>query len=175
MALPDYIKFGQGTAIVWGESGGAGVTNTLSLDALANASGRMGAAVDLGALWDQDYAVFFWVETGTAPTAGNVAELWLAFSHDNSNWPAKVTGSDAAYPTTVAANKLQMGVPTSFLIATADANTILKQGPVIVRPRARYVAPVVVNLLGQAFRDEVTASNNDSRVIMVPLKTSIED
>lgn len=175
MALPDYLKFEQGTAIVWGEAGGSGVTNTLSLDALATAAGRMGAGVDLGAAWDQDYAVYLWVETGTAPTAGNTVELYLASSHDNSNWPGKVTGSDAAYPATVANNKLQLGPPVSILIATNDGNTVLRAQPVIWTPPARYVAPVVVNLLGQAFRDEATASNNESRVILVPLRTLVQD
>jgi len=36
MPLPDYIKVELGTAIVWGEAGAAGVTHTLSLDALAD-------------------------------------------------------------------------------------------------------------------------------------------
>ena len=38
MPLPDYIEVTQGTAIIWGEAGATGptVTNTLSLDALAN-------------------------------------------------------------------------------------------------------------------------------------------
>lgn len=175
MALPDYLKFEQGTAIVWGEAGASGVTNTLSLDALASAGGRMGAAVDLGATWDQDYAVYVWVETGTAPAAGVTVEVYLASSHDNTNWPGKVTGSDAAYPATIAANKLQLGFPISQLVSTADLNTIIRQNPVIWTPPARYVAPVIVNLLGQAFRDEATATNNDSRVILVPLRTLVQD
>jgi hypothetical protein len=178
MALPDYFKFELGTAVVWGEAGATGaatVTNTLSLDALADAGGRMGAAVDLGAAFDQLYLGMLWVETGTAPTAGKTVEAYFAFSHDNTTWPGKVTGSDAAYPATISANKLQLGNPDIILIATADTNTILRQAPVIIRPRGRYIAPVVVNLLGQAFRDEATASNNDSRVILVPLRTLIQD
>lgn len=174
MALPDYIKASQGTAIIWGESGASGVTNTLSLDALANAAGRMGASVDLGATWDQDYLVYLYIETGTAPTAGNTVELYLACSYDNSNWPGKVTGSDAAYPTTVANNKLQLEL-VQVLVATGDGNTTLRQAPTLWRPKGRYVAPVVVDLLGQAFRNETTDSDNDSRVILVPYKSSIED
>jgi hypothetical protein len=177
MALPDYLKFEPGTAIVWGEAGATGpvVTNTLSLDALANGAGRMGAVADLTADYDQDYAVFLWVETGTAPTAGTTVELYLAASHDNSNWPGKVTGADAAYPATVSANKLQLGPPVSVLIATADTNTILRQAPMIWTPPARYVAPVVVNVLGQTFRDQATNSNNGSRVILVPMRTLVQD
>lgn len=175
MALPDYFKWGQGTPIVWGEAGASGVTNTLSLDALANGSGRMGAAVDLGPLWDQNFLAILWAETGTAPTAGNLVELYLAWSHDNTNWPGKVTGLDAAYPATVAANKLQLGLPAVTLKATNDATTVLKQNPVKIRPKARYVAPVVINMLGLALRDEATATDNGSRAILVPLLSSIED
>jgi hypothetical protein len=170
MALPDYLKAEQGTSIIWGESGGSGVTNTLSLDALANGSGRMSASVDLGSVFEDEYVLEVRVETGTAPTAGTTVEVYLAYSTDNSNWPGKVTGSDAAYPTTVANNKLQLGLPASILVATNDSNTTLKQNGVIVRPAGRYVVAVVVNLLGQAFRDEATASNNDSRVILTPLR-----
>ena len=175
MALPDFAKIEQGTAVVWGEASGSGVTNTLSLDALANGSGRMGAAVDLGSVFDEEYLVYLYVETGTAPTAGTYVELYLASSHDNSNWPGKVTGSDAAYPATVSANKLQLGPPVVILIATNDGTTTLKQQPVIWNPPARYVVPVVINSLGQAFRDEATASNNDSRVIIVPRRLLVQD
>lgn len=177
MALPDYLKYAQGTAVIWGESGATtpSVTNTLSLDALASGSGRMGAAADLGSTWDQEYQVHLWIETGTAPTAGNLVELYLAWSYDNTNWPGKVTGSDAAYPTTVAANKLQLGLPAVTLKATNDATATLKQQPVVIRAKARYVAPVVINLLGQAVRDQATNSNNTSRVIMVPLQSLVQD
>lgn len=176
MALPDYIEVTQGTAVVWGEAGASGVTATLSLDALANGAARMGAAVDLGANFADEYIVELRVETGTAPTAGNTVELYLISSTDNSNWPAKVTGSDAAYTLgTSDANLRQAGSPVVSLIATNDANTVLIQNQVIWRPRGRYVVPIVDNNLGQAFRDETTATDNGSRVILTPRRTVIND
>jgi len=179
MALPDALKLSLGTPVIWGEAGATGisltVTKTLTFEALANAAGRMGASADLGASWDRDYLLQLIIETGTAPAAGATVEAYLAWSHDNTNWPGKVTGSDAAYPTTVAANKIQLGNPASILVATADTNTVLKQNPVIIRAMARYVAPVIVNLLGQAVRDETTATDNDSRVVLTPLIYSITD
>lgn len=175
MALPDYSKIEQGTAIVWGDSGGSGVTLVLTLDALANGAGRMGASADLGATFDEEYIAILRVETGTAPTAGTIAVLYLAASHDNSGWPGKVTGSDAAYPATVSDNLRQLGPPASVLVATADTNTVIQQNASIWRPQARYVAPIVVNFLGQAFRDQATASNNLSRVILVPRRLLIQD
>lgn len=176
MALPDSVQITQGTAIVWGEAGASGVTNTLSLDALANGAARMGAAADLGANFEDEYLVYLLVETGTAPTAGNSVELYLLSSYDNSTWPAKVTGSDAAYTLgTSDANLRQAGAPVVSLVATNDTNTVLVQAPVIWRPRGRYVVPIVDNNLGQAFRDETTATDNGSRVILVPRRIVVND
>jgi hypothetical protein len=176
MALPDYIEVTQGTAIVWGEAGASGVTATLSLDALANGAARMGAAVDLGANFADEYIVELRVETGTAPTAGNTVKLYLLSSTDNSNWPAKVTGSDGAYTLgTLDANLGQAGSPVVTLVATSDSNTVLIQTQSIWRPRGRYVVPIVDNDLGQAFRDETTATDNGSRVILTPRRTVIND
>ncbi|MEY3228012.1 MAG: hypothetical protein RLZZ536_2631 [Planctomycetota bacterium] len=176
MALPDYVEITQGTAIVWGESGASGVTATLSLDGLANGAARQGASVDLGANFADEYIVELRVETGTAPTAGNTVELYLLSSTDNTNWPAKVTGSDGAYTLgTNDANLRQAGPPVATLVATNDGNTVLIQSQSIWRPRGRYVAPIVDNNLGQAFRDETTATDNGSRVILTPRRTIIND
>lgn len=177
MALPDYLDITQGTAIIFGESGASGVTHTLSLDALANGAARMSAAADLGADFADEYLVSFRVETGaTAPTAGNTFDLFLLSSYDNSNWPAKVTGSDASYTLgTSDANLRQAGPPVCVLIATADANTVLEQSPVIWRPRGRYVVALVDNNSGQAIRDETTNTDNGSRVILVPRRVKQND
>ena len=170
MALPDSFKVSQGTAIVWGETGASGVTHTLSLDALADGTARQGASADLGSDWDRDYAVYLVAETGTAPTAGNVVDLYLVSSHNGTDWPAKVTGSAADYTLgTADANLKQAGPPVVSLFATNDANTVLRQAPVIWRPAGRYVAPIFDNNLGHAIRDEATATNNESRVILIPL------
>ena len=176
MALPDYIEATQGTAIIWGEAGASGVTATLSVDGLANAAARQGASVDLGANFADEYLVYLQVETGTAPTAGNTVEVYLISSWDNTNWPAKVTGSDGAYTLgTSDANLRQAGPPAITLIATNDGNTVLTQAPTIWRPRGRYVAPIIDNNLGQAFRDETTATDNGTRIILVPRRTIIND
>jgi len=116
------------------------------------------------------------VETGTAPTAGLTVEVYLLSSWDNTNWPAKATGSDGAYTLgTSDANLRQAGAPVITLVATNDADTVLTQAPVIWRPRGRYVAPILDNNLGQAIRDEATATNNGTRIILVPRRTIIND
>lgn len=177
MALPDFLKSEFGTAVIWGEAGASGVTNTLSLDALASGAARMGASVDLGAAWDQDYYVQLIIESGTAPTAGGSVELYLACSRDNSTWPAGVSGSDAAWPADGNEDEWarQLGFPACVLVATNDGNTVQVQQPVVWRPTARYVAPVVDNNMDQAVRDEATATNNDSRVILVPVRSLVQD
>jgi hypothetical protein len=130
----------------------------------------------LGANFADEYLVYLQVETGTAPTAGNTVEVYLLSSWDNTNWPAKVTGSDGAYTLgTSDANLRQAGPPAITLIATNDGNTVLTQAPTIWRPRGRYVAPIIDNNLGQAFRDETTATDNGTRIILVPRRTIIND
>lgn len=171
MAFDDQFILTQGTSVVWGEASGSGVTKTLSLDALADTKARMGASADLGSNWNQLYLVELWVETGTAPTAGEVVDLYLASSIDNSNWPGGVTGSDAAYNNGSESEWLVQlaNAYVMSLNATNDTNTVQKQSAVLWTPKGRYVAPVVHNQLGQAFRNETTASDNDSRVILTPL------
>lgn len=176
MALPDYVDVTQGTAIIFGESGASGVTNTITLNALANGAARMSASADLGTDYADEYLVFFRVETGTAPTAGNYCDCYLLSSYDNTNWPAKVTGSDAAYTLgTSDANLRLAGPPAITLVTTADSNTVLEQSPVIWRPKGRYVVCIVDNNLGQAIRNETTATDNGSRVILVPRRIEIND
>ena len=176
MALPDYVQVTQGTAIVWGESGATGVTAVCSLNNLANGAAQQGASVDLGANWDDEYDVVLSIETGTAPTAGNTYELYLGYSHDNTVWPAKLTGSNGSYTLgTSDANLKQIGSPVVSLVVTNDGNTVLTQIPSIIRPRGRYVAPLVDNNSGQGTRNQATASNNLSRVYLIPRRTVINE
>jgi hypothetical protein len=176
MALPDKIQITQGTEIVWGEAGASGVTHTLSFDGLANGAARMGQSADLGVNWDDEYLVYYEIETGTAPTAALTSELSLVSSYNGSSWPAKVTGSDGAYTLgTADANLKQAGPPVVVLSATNDGNTVLRQAAVIWRPKGRYVVPITDNNLGQAYRDETTATDNGSRIILVPRGVVIND
>lgn len=177
MALPDYFKVEPGTAVVWGEAGASGVTNTLSFDALASGSARMGAVKDLGSSWDEEYMVMLVIETGTAPTAGGRVDLYLPTTHSTSYYPGGVSGSDGAWPSDGNEDEWapQLGAPVTSLIATTDANTVQKQAAVIWRPAGRYVVPVVDNNMDQAIRDETTATDNDSRVIIVPRRLLIQD
>lgn len=176
-ALPDYFTYALGTAVIWGEAGASGVTATLSFDALASGSARMGAAVDLGAAWDQEQVCQAKIESGTAPTAGLPIDVYLAWSYDNSLWPGGVTGSDGAWPADGNEDEWaqQLGPPSLSVMSTNDTNTVQVQQPVSVLPVARYVATVVDNNWDQAIRDEATATNNDSRVYLIPRRSLVQD
>lgn len=153
------------------------MTKTLSFDALVSDSARMGVSADLGAQWDEEYMLWLIIESGTAPTAGGTVECYFACSHDNTNWPAGVTGSDGAWPGDGNEDEWakQLGLPAAIFIATNDADTVQKQQPVIWRPQARYVAPVIDNNMDQAIRDETTATDNDSRIVLVPRRLLLQD
>lgn len=159
----------HGTPIIWGQPGASGVTHDLSVDALADGAARMGEYADLGATHAVEYEVYLIGETGTAPTAANTLDAYLISTNNLSDWPAKVTGSDASYTLgTADANLRQAGRPTVSLIATNDANTVLRSPPVIWRPKGQYVAPILDNNLGQALRNETTDTDNDTRIVMYP-------
>lgn len=175
MADQALFKERLGTPIVFGVTSsttvaGMTVTNNLGLDALASGSGRMGVEADLGADFPAELLCIPVAETGTAPTAGGTVDYYLAGSHDGTNYPAGVTGADAAWPGDGNEDEwaLQLGVKMS-LVATNDGNTVqVHQGYRIPTP-GRYIAPVCDNNLSQALRDETTASDNGSGLIVYPI------
>lgn len=163
------LTISRGTPIVWGQTGALSVTHVLSINGLADGSARMGQYADLGAEHAEEFEVYLMIKTGTAPTAGNTVDLYLVCTNDLSNWPGKVTGSDASYTLgTSDANLRQCGMPASCLVATNDANTTLIQSPTLWVPKGRYVTPILDNNLGQAIVSEGTASNNPTKVILIP-------
>jgi len=174
MALPDFFVQQQGTPIIWGESGASGVTKALSFNNLLDGAARMGESQDLGENWDKEYIAIIMIETGSAPTAGNTVDAYLACSHNGTSWPGFVTGSNAVYALGANDQNLrQLGLPVISLSAANSGNVIQMQNPVIIRPTARYVSPVIDNNLGVAVRNETTATDNDSRFILIPLDDKV--
>jgi hypothetical protein len=153
------------------------VTHTLSLDALADGTARQGAVADLGAQFAEEYLVIVRAETGTAPAAGGRHDVYLASSHSTSHYPAGLTGSDGAWPSDSNEDEwaLQVGPPVVSLIVTNDADTTQTQGAVIWRPAGRYVIPIWDNNSAQALRDQATATDNTSRIIIVPRNLVVVD
>ena len=113
---------------------------------------------DLGDPCDMEYVFALFIDANVAPTEDNVAEMYLAFSPDNSNWPGGVSGSDAVF----AGKKEQLVKLRPFLTQNTTDNQMMILGR--VRPSARYVVPVVINTLGQAL-----AAAGNSYVIAWPV------
>jgi hypothetical protein len=177
VALPDTIKLVPGTAIIWGETGASGVTHTLSLNNLAAGAARMGAYADLGASgFDDDYLLIIAIEPASAPTAGGAVDVYLPSTHSTSYWPNEVTGSDGAWPADSNEDEhaLQISPPAGSLIVTND-DRLQVQSSRRWRPNGRYVAPVVDNNMSVGTKNETTATNNDSRIILVPLVATVVD
>ena len=141
--------------ITWGDAAGSGEDKTITLSALANNAGRMGAGGDIGLTsgylpeW-LDYEFYF--AATSSPTAANMVRLFLAFSFDNSAWPGAVTGSDGAYSDADLFPHLDELKP--LLVDNSTATQRITGS--LWMPRARYVVPVVFNSTGVAF-----ATGND--------------
>jgi len=178
MADQAKLVYRLGTPIVFGEAGGTvgglSVTHTMSLDALPLGSGagaQMSAEADLGADLPEMLLVELYAESGTAPAAGGTVEGYLAGSRDGTNYPGGVTGSDGDWPADSNEDEwaLQLGQPAAQLKATNDGTVIQMQQPTRVPPPGRYIVAVIDNNLSQTFRDEATASNNASGMVVTPL------
>ena len=172
--MANQIRFVRelGTAVVLGESGASGVTVALALDALGSGSARMSAAFDLGSQWDQEHIVEPAIESGTAPTAGAAIDVYAAYSMDNTNWPAGVSGSEGAWPADGNEDEWakQLSRPIVSVISTNDANTVQRQNATYFRPKSRYMVVVVDNNWDQSVRDQATATDNLSRIKITPAK-----
>ena len=166
MALPDFAKIEHGNIVQWIAAG----TPALTLTSLAINAGRMGEAVDLGAQWDEEQAVWLVAQWDIAPTAGGVLAAYLASSNDGATWPGRVTGADAAYPSVVGDNRAQLGNAAVRLVTVGDTVQQVQQ-PVIWRPPSRHVAPVVINDTDQA----LSATGSASYMLMIPRRLLVQD
>lgn len=172
------VKLRPGTPIVFGQASSTTVagsyttTNAITLDALASGSGRMSVEVDLNdANGDlpELLLVLPAVETGTAPTAGGTMDYYLAFGFDGTNYPAGVTGADAAWPSDGNEDEWRVQLGDCYpVVVTNDGNTIQLGQPYWTQPLGRYMACVGDNNMSQATRNETTDSDNGSGVVVIP-------
>lgn len=162
MANEQLIK--QGAPLTWAAAGG---DYALTLTSLANNAGRQGAKGDLGAARAAEYAVQLQIGSNTAPSAGEVIELYWYGSPSataGSGNPAGIDGSDAAFAAgQVDEWKRQLDL-IGVLVVTNDAATIMRQH-LRFRPPYRYGGPVVVNKSGQA----LSATAGDHQVVLTPI------
>ena len=139
----------------YGGSAGA-ATHQLTLASLASNSTRQGDKADLGANPALEYALECALEWGSAPTAGYIIEIRLAFSENataGSLNPGGLSGTDAA-STSVLPNRLQMSDLYHFRCLNSGSGTVQRSIVGLVRPYARYVMPYVGNFSTTAFHTD---------------------
>ena len=147
-----------GSATTWAPSGGDAA---LTLTSLADAAARQGASVDLGTKFAERYGYRLTTKFGSAPTADELVQLFLAFSEDDTTFAAGATGSDAAYSDT---DDLANAIELRPLVCDDDTNSQSVVG--WFEPLGRYVAPIVLNEGGQA----LSGTAGDHELVIWPLK-----
>ena len=156
------VLFKAGAAVTWSASGGDAV---LRLSGLADGAARRGGQVDLGERFAELYLMTVEIPMASAPTAGETIEVYLARSPDGETWPAGAYGHEGPYKTgEVSEWKKQFGVPDAVLPVTADDSDTMQTWSCVVRPMARYIAPVVANGAGVA-----VASLATGKITLTPL------
>lgn len=132
----------------------------LDLTSLADGSARQSAKWDFGSKWCQQYLVRAAFELAATPTAGDLIELYFAWSQSSTAGtanPGSLSGSDAAYTgysTNLAAAVKHLVGPYPF-ICTADATTTVQVGIVgTIYPKGRYGLCVVKNESNAAFHSD---------------------
>lgn len=159
----------QGTAIVIKASGGDIVFTPQNI---ANNEAWMSASIDLGANTSGKFAKLYNItiqsKLQAAPDAGLAIQVYWAASTDEVVWPGKVTGSDAAYPSTIDDNAKQL-TPLGSLPCH---NTTDEQIKVLgLRPLARYGVIVWVNKTAQTLTNVAA----DHIVTLTPIIDEIQD
>lgn len=184
MADQAQFKFRAGTAIVFGQAsattiyGSYATTHAITTDALASGSGRSSVEADLrdgGNDLPEFLMVYPCVETGTAPTAGGTFDWYLVFSPDGTNYPngasaaGNIAGADAAWPADGNEDEHRVQLGDCYpVVVTADGTIIQFAQPFIVVPGGPWMVAVCDNNMSQAVRDETTASDNATGLVVVP-------
>lgn len=152
----------QGTARTWKPSGGDEV---LTLTSLANSAGRAGDGHDWGATFARQFIVELLTKFASAPTAGNLVEVWWASSRDGTNYDGGIAAGDAVQSDV---NAIQQ----CYFIGNlrADDDTDAQQQSWIFEMPGRYGFPIVYNRSGQA----LSGTAGDHTLTMTPLIDEIQ-
>ncbi|NQU23629.1 MAG: hypothetical protein HQ567_20290 [Candidatus Nealsonbacteria bacterium] len=165
--MANEILVKQGTDKVWKNSGG---DYAITLASVADGAARQGAKGDLGATFASRYAVTLEINLDSAPTAGNVVELYWAASHDNATFPGGVGGTDAAYKAAEEDEWKKQLLLIGCLVVTADADAVVQTQVFVFSPPARYGAPVLVNNSGVALEGDDDAH----QITLTPLIDEVQ-
>ena len=151
-----------GTQITWGSVGGE--TETMTLANLANGAVREGEEHDFGALHAMRWRLFYKVDFAVAPTAGEVVEIYMAWSHDGTAYDGDHGGADAAGAVADLPNMKLVH------IHVCKNNTDNQWSGSIIFVETRWGAPAVYNDSGQA----LTNVAGDQELILEPLIDEIQ-
>ena len=151
------VKQTQDTDVVWTSSGGS---ETLTLTSLANGAGRAGDEHDFGSTFPQLVRIALDVDFNSAPTAGEVMDVYWSSSHDGTDYDGECSGSDEAYNDEASMKRLHY---VGSLIVTNDTDP--QRASWLFYLPARYGLPVVSNQSGQA----LTSTGTDQTVTVTPL------
>lgn len=170
--------------VVWADvtdytPGTAKPTRTAQIDltSLANSAARQGDKADLGATQAPLYSIEVDLEFDVVPTAGNVVEVYLAWSNDptaGDRNPGGVAGADGAYTgknSNISASVKQLDGPFIFICSAGAAAPDDQRMIVgVVQPKARYVTPVIYNTSGQALEGDAV----EMYVSLLPLLPEVQ-
>lgn len=148
----------------------------LALASLANDAARQSTKFDFGATRARRYSVMAAFELASTPTAGEIIELWLAYSPSTTAGtgnPGNVAGSDSAY-TGYSSNldaSLEHLTRIGEFVCTAQATATVQVGRCgVFAPLERYASLVVVNRCGIAFHTDDVECN----IVFTPLVDEIQ-
>ncbi|KKN63608.1 hypothetical protein LCGC14_0500570 [marine sediment metagenome] len=150
------------TQINWGPGG---ATYAMTLLNMLNNVGRMGVKHDNGAVHATRWRWYYTVRFQIAPTFGNVVEIHIAYSHDNTLFDGEHTGTDAAM---ASAEQL----PNMQWIGNhiCRNNAVAQWSGGIFHMQTRYCAPLVYNISGQQF----TNAAAEHELILEPIIDEIQ-
>lgn len=178
--MPTEILVKSGTPVVWADSidyssAGSGYTRThqILLESISTGAARQGDKADLGATRAASYAVHLGWESGSAPTAGNMVDVYWSSSYSGTAGTGNAggaSGSDGAYKAGEEAEWVKQLTYVGSLTVTNDAaGTVQRQcvNDAFVPPN-RYGMPVVYNRSGQT-------SDSDSTQMYVSLVPLVDE
>ena len=189
MALPDYLRVQNGTAIIVADATDydanvdadmdlGSQTDQIDCTSLGTNAYRQSAKIDLGATRGRLIYVQASFEWATAPTVGETVDFYWAPSPSataaNAN-PGGVSGSDSAYtgtPGDGADDSVKQLIRVGSAVVTVDTSTDPQMFAVgTFAPPLRYGTWVIHNNTST----NLTTDANNAAIGMFPIESVIED
>lgn len=168
MALPDFFKQIQGSAITWKESGG---THIVNLNNVTNNAGAHGNSHNFTADFAHKVIVEVTAYLNTnAITAGDAIHIHWCPSTDDSFFPGALASAAAAYTgANYNAEQGSLQIPHLFTFPMANITGIQKMSQAFVLP-AQYGKPLVFNEAGTNL-----AANATFIISITPVDAEVTD